>query len=227
MSPATVVEAAPEEVVMKVVLEIGERVRCDILTWSGNNFGGKRTALRIFPTGSVQGELDSELIHSMVIRAHHGTRLILSTRSSGDFEDAPWRCVRLIEGHTLPAEDPRGLPGVRLPDLDLIDEPKAMRTRHDLQSSYPLVERFEEGETWTFGTTGIPALKGHVRRIIIEKDDGPRQRKLSEGERVARAILGRARELGVQALPELLEAAGDELGAEELAELRGWLERPA
>ena len=160
----------------------------------------------------------------MVIRAHHGTRLILSTRSSGDFEATPWRCVRIIEGHTIASEIAQGMPGVRVPDLDLLDEPKSMRTNHALQSSYPLVESFDDGDTWTFGTTGIPPIKGHVRRIIVEKDDGPRQRKLSEGERVARAILGRAVELSPEQVDALAQAAVGELGAEAATALEEWLE---
>ena len=209
---------------MKVVLEIGKHVRCDILTWSGQNFGGKRIGIRIFPTGNIQGKVDSADVCSMVIRAHHGTRLILCTRSEGDFEQAPWRCVRIMPGHTIPSEIKNGMPGVRVPDLDLLDEPKCLRTNHALQSSYPLVETFDEGSRWTFGTTGIPPIKGHVRRIIVEKDDGPRQRKLSEGERVARAILGRAVELSPEQVDALAQAAVGELGAEAATALEEWLE---
>lgn len=212
---------------MKVVFEIGKHVRCDILTWSGQNFGGKRTRIRIFPTGNIQGGVDSEDVSSMVIRAHHGTRLILCTRSEGDFEQAPWRCVRVMEGHTIASEIKNGMPGVRLPDLDLLDEPKCLRTNHALQSSYPLVEAFDQGSSWTFGTTGFPAIKGHVRRIIVEKDDGPRQRKLGEGERVARAILGRARALSPEHLDELARAAAGELGAEAAAALEAWIREDA
>ncbi len=209
---------------MKVVFEIGKHVRCDILTWSGQNFGGKRTRIRIFPTGNIQGGVDSGDVSSMVIRAHHGTRLILCTRPSGDFEQGPWRCVRIMEGHTIPSEIKQGMPGARLPDLDLLDEPKSLRTNHALQSSYPLVESFDEGSSWTFGTTGIPPIKGHVRRIIIEKDEGPRQRKLSEGERVARAMLECAREVAPEHVDDLAGAAAAELSVEGAKALEAWLE---
>ncbi len=209
---------------MNVVFEIGKHVRCDILTWSGHNFGGKRTGIQVFPSGKVQGKVDSEDISSMVIRAYHGTRLILCTRATGDFEDAPWRCVRLVEGHTIPSEKKQGFPGVRVPDLDLLDKPSALRTDPGLQSSYPLVECFDDGDSWTFGSSGIPPIKGHVRRIIVEKDEGPQQRKLGEGEQVARAILTRARELTPDHLADLAAAATAELSAEAGEALTAWLD---
>lgn len=210
---------------MEVVLELGEFVRCDILGWSGLDFGGKRRVLRVFPTGNVQGKLESDELRSMVIRAYHGTRVILCTRSSGEIEAAPWRCVRMMPGHSIPSEEPQGMPGVRLPHFDWLDKPSAMRTNQTLQSSFPLVERFDDGEGWTFGAKGIPTLEGHVRRIIIEKDDGPRVRKIGDAERMARVILARARELAPKALPGLVEAAAVELGGSDADELRRWVEK--
>ncbi len=210
---------------MKVVLELGEFIRCDILAWSGVDFGGKRTALRVFPTGNVKGELDSEQVHSMVIRAFHGTRLILCTRSTGDFEDGPWRCVRMVPGHTIPSEDPRGMPGVRLPHLDRLDEPSKFRTNQQLATSYPLVERFDDGESWTFGTTGIPVIEGHVRRIIIEKDDGPRVRQIGDAERMARVLIDKAREVAPDGLPSLVDVAVAQLGEPDGAAFRRWAEK--
>jgi hypothetical protein len=210
---------------MKVVLEVGERMRCDILAWSGIDFGGKRTVLRVFPTGNIKGKFESDQIRSMVIRAHHHTRVILCTRSEGPFEDAPWRCVRVVPGHSIPSEEPQGMPGVRLPHLDRLDLPKALRTDPNLQSSYPLVERFDDGEGWTFGTSGIPPLEGTVRRIIIEKDDGPRVRKIGEPERMARLLLAKAHELAPELLPSLVGMAAVELGEPDGSELRAWVER--
>jgi len=210
---------------MEVVLEIGQFVRCDLLAWSGIDFGGKRRILRVFPTGSIQGKLQSDELSSMVIRAYHGTRIIFCTRSEGEIEDAPWRCVRMIEGHTIPSEEVRGMPGVRLPHLDRIDLPKSMRTNPDLGSSYPLVERFDDGESWTFGSRGIPDLVNHVRRIIIEKDDGPRVRTIGDAERMARVILGRAKDLAPKALSGLVDVAALELGEPDGSALRAWVDR--
>jgi hypothetical protein len=210
---------------MQVVLEVGERMRCDILAWSGIDFGGKRSILRVFPTGNIQGKLDSEEIRSIVVRAHHGTRVILCTRSDGPFEEAPWRCVRVVEGHSIPSEEPKGMPGVRLPHVDRLDLPKSRRTDPNLASSYPLVACFDDGEGWTFGTTGIPPLEGHVRRIIIEKDDGPRVRRIGDPERMARVLLAKAHELAPDALPSLVELAAVELGEPDGSELRAWVER--
>ncbi len=210
---------------MEVVLEIGERVRCDILAWSGVDFGGKRRVLRVFPTGSIQGKLQSDELSSMVIRAFHGTRIILCTHATGEIEGGPWRCVRMVPGHTIPSEEARGMPGVRLPHLDRIDLPKSMRTNPELASSYPLVERFDDGEGWTFGARGIPDLANHVRRIIIEKDDGPRVRKIGDAERMARLILGQAKQLAPKALPALVDVASAELGEPDGSALRAWIEQ--
>ena len=209
---------------MKVELEIGKHVRCDIITYSGADFGGKRGVVRVFPTGSVQGRLDSDHVASMIIRAHLGTRVILCSRTGDDWEQSPWRCIRMLEGHCLPGESATDLPGVRIPNVDFLDPPKARRSNPELQSSYPLVERFEEGEGWTFGTVGIPSLVGHVRRIILEKDDGQKSARLQPAQRVARAILERARQVAPDALPALAEAARAELPVAESTRLQEWLD---
>jgi hypothetical protein len=206
-----------------IVFELGPRIRCDLVAWGGVGFSGKRGIVRIFPTGNVQGTLEPEDVRALVIRAFHGTRVILAARPEGDFEDGPWRCVRVLPGHCLAPEEPQGLPGVRVPDLDRLDAYSARRTATELEQSYPLVSRFEDGEGWTFGTVGFPELKGHVRRIIIERDDAPRVRPLTDGERVARAVLARAREVAPEALPALLEAARGELEPAEITALEDWL----
>ncbi|MFH1463955.1 MAG: hypothetical protein ABIO70_06195 [Pseudomonadota bacterium] len=209
---------------MPIVFELGKHVRCDIVAWGGVGFSGKRGVVRVFPAGNIQGSLEPADMNAVVIRAFHGTRVILATRPEGDFEEGPWRCVRVLPGHSLAAEKDVGLPGVRIPDLDRLDAHSARRTATDLEQSYPLVRRFEEGEGWTFGTVGFPELKGHVRRIIIEKDDAPRARPLTEGERVARAVLARAREVAPEAVDALLAAAGEELGTREHDALKAWLD---
>lgn len=216
---------------MPIVFELGKHVRCDILTWSGTNLGGRQRRIRIFPTGNVQGSVEPEDLRSMVIRAFHGTRVILAARADGDFTAGPWRCVHLIPGATVAAEQAGGMPGVRLPDLDRLDAPAARRTAIDLEQSYPLVARVEDGQGWTFGQVGPVPLKGAVRRIIVEKDGEPRgsgpapapERALGEGERVARAVLLRARELGPEAVQALLDAACAALAPDEAQALRAWI----
>jgi hypothetical protein len=231
---------------MPIVFELGKHVRCDILTWSGTGFGGRQGRVRIFPGGNVQGVVEPENLRSMVIRAFHGTRVILAARAEGDFREGPWRCVRLLPGHTVAAERAGGMPGVRLPDIDRLDAPAARRTATDLEQSYPLVARLRDGVGWTFGQVGSGPLKGAVRRIIVEKDESVEEEEVpagapeadpraapvaptrapGEGERVARALLGRAREVAPDALPALLEAAAAALDPDSAAALRDWLECP-
>lgn len=188
----------------EVVWHIAERMRADLVAYAAPNLVGKRSAVRVFPR-SRQGTMLAEDIRSLVIRAPHGTRVILCTRAGEDWEEWPWRVARILPGSCLPPMRAGGLPGVVLPDLDLLDPFGAKKTNPDLQSSFPLVQRVEEGEGWTFGRAGLPSLKGHIRQIRIEPDGAPVERAVSPEERLGRRIL---------------EAAGRRLGSDELDVLR-------
>lgn len=154
----------------EVVWHVAERMRADLVAYAAPNLAGKRSTAQVFPR-SRKGKILSEDVRSMVIRAPHGVRLILCANATDDWEQWPWRCVRMLPGSTMPS--PRGevgLPGVVIPDLDLLDPFHAKRTNPDLQSSYPLVDRLVDGTGWTFGRAGLPSLKAHVRMIRIEPD---------------------------------------------------------
>ena len=152
---------------MRWVVEPG--VRCDLIFYAGANLSGRRATLRVFPAGNKQGtDIGPDDLRSMVIRAPLGTRVVLC-RSAGDlWEELPWRCVRLVEGHVVAPERPGGLPGVRIPDLDLFDAPDAKHTSRELMSSYPRADRLADGSGWTFGRSG--ELKGKVTAIRIERE---------------------------------------------------------
>lgn len=206
---------------MRVEIEVVGRVRCDLVAYAAPNLTGKRSTLRVFPSGSQQGGIDVADLRSLVIRAPHGTRVVLLTEAGAEWEEHPWRCVRVLREHSVPSRQRTGLPGVRLPDLDLLDEPAAKRTRDGLQSSYPLVERFADGEGWTFGRSGSRSLKAHVVAIRLERDEGG-ARPMHPAERVARALLAAA-EAGSDV--EALRAEAVRILGELHPEERDWSER--
>lgn len=189
---------------------VDEGIRCDLVFYAAPNLTGKRATLRVFPAGNKQGtNVEPEDLRSMVIRAPFGTRLVLCRSTGPDWEEVAWRCVELRPGHVVPPSRPGGLPGVRLPDLDLLDAPNAKHVSRELQSSYPRAERLEDGldgEHWTYGRTG--ELKGRVNAIRILKA-GPRPRKRTPAEEALLALLRRVSLRG----PGAVDALRDDVRA--------------
>ena len=187
--------AEPEGLDRPVRWQVTGRHRIDLVFYAAPGLTGKRAVVQIFPSGQVKGRIQTNEFRSMVIRAPHGTRFLLITQPGGGWENSPWRCIRMVKGFTVPHPKKHGLPGVRIPDLDLLHLPSEKKLKpYGTESSYQLVDSFSEGSEWTFGTTGSPGLKGHVRLVIIDTDDSPVLAGLTEAERVARLILTAARE---------------------------------
>ena len=158
---------------MRIEWQLTGRIRADIVAYAGKNLNGKRTTMRIFPSGNKQGRIVTEELTSMVIRAPYGTRVLLITQPGPDWEQHAWRCVSILEGQALPPGGSK-LPGVRIPDLDLLDPCAAKKTDPDTQVSYRYVGSLEDGEGWTFGRGGEPGLRRQVRLIRIEaREAGP------------------------------------------------------
>jgi hypothetical protein len=155
---------------MRIKWELGERVRCDLFAFAAINLDGKKSLMRMFPTGSRKGRIETEEMRSIGIRTPIGTRVVLITHPGDDWEKHPWRCIRMMEGNVMPPGEGR-LPGIRIPDLDLLDSFKARKTDTDFQSSYDFVERIEDGSSWTFGRGGGEGLKGKVRLIRVEREE--------------------------------------------------------
>ena len=155
---------------MLIEWETKGRVRCDIVAFAAKNLSGKRTTMRIFPTGSQQGKIATEELSSMIIRAPYGTRLLLITNPGPDWQEYPWRCVRMLDGEAVVPKQGT-LPGVRLPDLDLLTAYDAKKINPDYQVSYEFVDSLEEGSGWTFGKGGEGPIKGRVKLIRLERED--------------------------------------------------------
>ena len=194
---------------MLIEWETKGRVRCDIVAYAAKNLSGKRTTMRIFPTGSQQGKIATEELSSMIIRAPFGTRLLLITNPGPDWENYPWRCVRMLDGEAvIPKKG--SLPGVRIPDLDLLTPFDAKKISPDYQVSYELVESLKEGSGWTFGRGGGEDIKGRVKLIRIEREDltitasTPSQKALVA---LAKSILAKGEDLPADALQQAIAAA--------------------
>jgi len=210
---------------MLVRFAAAPRMRCDFIMYSGISLSGRKRAVRIFPTGGLKGVIDSENLRSMVIRAPHGTRVILATHPGDDWDEHSWRCIRLVKGHTVPSEKRGGLPGVRIPDLDNFDRPSAKRVDTEFQASFPLVDSFEEGEGWTFGRNVGGELKGRVQMILVDRDDTPLPEMLTDMEVLVRKMLERTMLIAPDAVRELSRIALAALPErEQVAALEAWLE---
>lgn len=162
-------------------------VRCDLVFYAATNLTGKRATLRIFPAGNKQGsDIAPEDLRSMVIRAPLGTRVVLCRGSGPEWEELPWRCIELVRGKVVPPARATGMPGVRIPDLDLMDAPNAKHVSRDLQASYPRAETLQEGEGWSFGRPG--QLKGKVTAIRILKAGGTERGPSAQEQLLARLL---------------------------------------
>jgi hypothetical protein len=186
---------------------VDEGIRCDLVFYAAPNLTGKRATLRVFPAGNKQGtDVAPENLRSMVIRAPIGTRFILCRSTGPNWEEVAWRCVELQEGNVVPPARVGGLPGVRLPDLDLLDAYDAKHTSRELQSTYPHADTLEDATGWTYGRVG--ELKGRVNAIRILKG-GPRAPKRTPAEAALLALLQRVSLRG----PDAVEALRDDVAA--------------
>jgi len=202
-------------------------LRCDIVMYAAPNMSGKRSVMQCFPAGNRKGgKVAPAELKSLVIRAPLGTRVTLRTSASELWEELPWRTVRLLPGHIVPASRSGGMPGVRIPDLDRLDEPHAKSTSRDLLTSYP--RSVGEADGWTFGQPGD--LKGRVRVVTISREGV--ERALTPVEQVARAILealppkarSEVRATAEEAVADALRAAKRRDADARLADLRSWLD---
>jgi hypothetical protein len=196
---------------MKVRWQVGPGVRCNLIAYGARNLTGKRQAVQLFPQGAQKGTIDGSEMSSMVLRGVLGTRVILCASTSENWDLAAWRCVRMLEKHSLRSEQKHGLPGIRVPDLELLDTHGAKRTDPDFQSSYPAADSLAEGTGWTFGKVG--KLSNRVAMILVDREDVDGV-VLSPPERVAVAILEHLVATQPAAVPDALQAACEQLQKE-------------
>ena len=147
---------------------VAPRMRAEIVGFTGVNFSGQRMVVDIWPSG-VQGDIDGDRMKSIGIIARVGVRLVLrtSTAETG-WEQFAWRAIEVRPGQTFEARDGRRV-GVQVPDLDLRDEPDAIRSNPMLSAPYAQVPSPDVRPDWTYGRLG--ELKSRVRVIAVDRVD--------------------------------------------------------
>jgi hypothetical protein len=147
--------------------EIPPKLRFDIVAFAGLNLSGERRVIEVHALGGRQGDLQPEDLKSVAIIGPVGLRVVFKT--SDDPEEwvkQPWRCVRLIAGHTFDTKE--GRPCVRIPDLDLLNTFDARRTDPDFEEGFEEAASLADSTAWTFGRSGKVSLKTHIRAISVD-----------------------------------------------------------
>ena len=165
--------------------EYEDKIHCELWFFSGINFGGEKRVVRIHPYGGLQGdEVEPSQIKSVGVIGQPGIRVTFMTSATGtDWENVPWRCVQMLDGHTTQIKD--GRPAVQIPDLDLYNPFDAPRIDPEFEEGFPEVASFAEGAEaggWTFGRAGRSSLKTNIRSVRIERIPGGAQDKGDEHE---------------------------------------------
>ena len=175
-----------------------------MVCYAAINLSGKRTQVRVFPGGNYTGDVPAGQLRSLVIRAPYGTRVILVSDPGPQWEASPWRCIRLLEDHALRSEG-HGMPGVRIPHIELLDKPGAKKTDDFMETSYPIAQGLARGTMWTFGRPGDL----HVKMIRVERDRVAPDACLAPIDALARDIYGRV----VSRTPSEAHALGMDIAA--------------
>jgi len=149
--------------------EVGEMVRCDIVAYGGRNLSGKKTRMRLFPTGSQQGQILTQDMRSLFIRAPAGIRVTFIASPGEGWENRPWRSVVISKESSFQSAKSKRLRAVYVPDLDCLDEWSAKVTRAEGTSGYAHASSPENGLGWTFGLHQDDGLKGKVELIRVER----------------------------------------------------------
>lgn len=186
--------------------EIGPGVRCDLVAYAAPNLTGKRQVMQMFPTGARRGRIDGE-VRSVVIRAFPGTRVVLCASDKDAWELAAWRCIRVLEASSLPSRERNGLPGVRVPDLAVLDAFDAKKTDSEVRQGFPQVDRLADGTGWTFGHGDVSR---RVAMIRVERED--LEAEAPAEERAILAVLEVLRRDHPEAVEAAVEAAVGVLG---------------
>lgn len=161
--------------------------------------------MQMFPTGARKGRIDGTQVRSLVVRALPGTRVVLAASDKDAWQLASWRCIRMLDGSSLRSDTKNGLPGVRIPDLELLDHHGAKRTDPELQSSYPAADSLEAGQGWTFGRPGN--LANRIAMVRVDREGVDAVPVLGAPELVAQGILESLQRYHPDAVPTALEEA--------------------
>lgn len=146
---------------------VAPRMRAWIVGFTGINFSGNRMEVDLWPSGFQKGDIDGSRLKSVGIMAPVNTRLVLRASTGDDWMRYPWRAIEIREGHTFTARDGRRV-GAQIPDLDVLDEPGALRTHPDFAQGFHQAATLDERPAWTYGRTTATPLKERVRCIMVD-----------------------------------------------------------
>jgi hypothetical protein len=149
-----------------ILFQVTKGIRADIHLCRGTDMGGKRSIIKILPSGKCKGTCEVSDCHSLAVAAPPGTEIILKTHVGDGWEQHPWRCIRIMKQTSVPPSSAAYLPTVRIPDLEQMDHFAAKLTDRDMDSSYPMADTLEEGDGWTFGRLG--PIKGKIKAIALQ-----------------------------------------------------------
>jgi hypothetical protein len=147
--------------------EVAPKLRFDLIAFAGLNLSGERRVVEFHAMGGRQGDLQPEDMKSVAIVGPMGLRVVFKTSDDPEeWQRHSWRCVRLLAGHTFTTKE--GRPGVRIPDLDLLNAPDARRTDPDFEELFEEAAGLEGAKGWTFGHAGRVPLKANIRAIQVD-----------------------------------------------------------
>lgn len=151
---------------------IARGVVCELHFFTGLNFAGVRTVVRIFHDARKQGpDVDPTRVKSVALSAPYGTRVTFCAGPEVAWADHPWRSV-VFQRDLEPYKMREGLPVIQIPDLDAVDGVQAARNDPENWVGWPTVARLEDGRGWTYGRCDPDRpLKAHLKGVRFDKVD--------------------------------------------------------
>ncbi|MFT4622581.1 MAG: hypothetical protein ACI8PZ_001237 [Myxococcota bacterium] len=146
---------------------VAPRMRAWIVGFTGLNFSGSRMEVDLWPSGFQKGDIDGPRMKSIGIMAPEHTRIVLRASTGDNWMAYSWRAIEIRDGHTFTSRDGRRV-GAQIPDLDVLDQPGALRTDPDFAEQFAQVKALDERVDWTYGHSGTTPLKEHVRCIMVD-----------------------------------------------------------
>ena len=143
---------------------IEKNCRCELLVFSNAGLAGSRSRVQVFPSGR-QGDIQIEF-SSLVFAGPIGVRLVLCAAPlESGWQERPWRASVVTQANTFGLKD--GRRAFRLPNLENLDAPNALRSDPDFECSYDYAETLADGDGWSYGQPG--SLNGRVKMIRIDR----------------------------------------------------------
>ena len=143
---------------------IAKNCRCEMLVYVNPGLAGKKNRVQVFPSGR-QGDIKIAF-SSLVFAGPVGTRIVLCAAPLElGWQERPWRACVMQKSNSFTLKD--GRLAFRLPNLENLDEPNAVRSDPDFECSYDFAEDLGASDAWSYGRPGD--LNGRVSMIRIDR----------------------------------------------------------